>query len=152
MPVQGAIPIGMIVFKIEEREFCFDIRLLVRILKPGEPDFNRPIDEGHSERVVFDGQDYFLIDIGSFCETKDQTHGDASWILLIEYRKRKLAFQVEAVTQIITGLGSKDSPFRFISTKDMPNCLGYFEAETRKVWEIDFESVIRSSLGLRRAV
>lgn len=147
-----AIPIGMIVFRIAGQEFCFDVRSLVGSLKPRELGIHRPNDAGHPGRVVFDGQDYLLIDMGPFLGTKNAPGSDAGWILLVEYGKRKLAFQVEAVTEIITGIGSKESQFRFVPAICAPHRLGYFETQSRKIWEIDFESVIRDWPGFRRAV
>lgn len=149
---QVAMPIGMVVFKIAGREFCFDIRFLTGSLKPGELDFHRPSDAEHPDRYVFDGQDYFLTDIGTFLETKNPATCDTSWILLVEYRKRRIAFQVDAVTEIITGIGCKDSPFRFVTTEDVPYRRGYFEALIRKIWEIDLDSVIKDSPRFRPAV
>lgn len=152
MSAQSAMPIGMIVFKIGEQEFCFDVRFLIGNLKPGELDFYRSQDSEHPDRVVFDGQDYLLIDIASLLGAKNQAGSDPSWILMVEYGEQKLAFQVEAVTQIITGLGGKDSPFGFVPTKDVPNRLGYFKTQTREIWEIDFDGVIRDLPCFRGSV
>ncbi len=152
MPEQNETPVGIIVFRVEDQELCFDIKYLIEVLRPIDLEAHRPSRAGNKHRVDFNGEHYFLIDLTSLFGTKDHVISGSGRILLVEYGEHRIAFMVDAVTQIISGTASKDGPFRFVQTEDAPNCLGYYEIQIRKLWRIDLESLIKDSPSFRRGV
>lgn len=144
MPINGETPKGIIVFKIAEQELCFDIDFLSEILKPGEVDL-RPANRLNSLRIDFDGCDYLPVDLTPAFGSERRAVGRCRRILLVEFKGRRVALDVEAVTQVISCVPGERGHLTFVPTDDTPNCLGYYDTGGGKIWRIDFDSITRDS-------
>lgn len=141
MQQQDIKPRGIIVFEAAEQELCFDINLLNEILQPADVAVDQPADQVSKAGLDFQGHRYLLVDLISLFGKRRQ-HGDRRRrILLAEYNGRRVALDVDAVTQIISVVGDQGSLLTFVPTTDAPNCLGYYDTEAGKLWRIDFESI-----------
>ena len=140
------------VFKISGLDFGLDIRTLDGIMKPLECDINFRDNGGDEGRVVFNGADYLITDFASLFGKKESVRSDKRRLLLIEYMEQKLAFHVDEVTQIITTGAGSESDLEFVVTDDTPNVSGYYQNQTKKLWQLDFNRVIGYSTPLPGAV
>lgn len=145
MSSENVEALGIIVFKVAEQEFCFDIRLLNGILKPRELDVVRVDGIEEPAKISFDGEIYTIIDLASLFSGREPTNNDGIRFLLVEYMGQRLALRVEVVTQIITGLVGKESSLKFVASESTPLHVAYFENESQKLWQLDFEKCIELS-------
>jgi chemotaxis signal transduction protein len=145
MSSENVEALGIIVFKVAEQEFCFDIRLLNGILKPRELDVVRVDGIEEPAKISFDGEIYTIIDLASLFSGREPTNNDGIRFLLVDYMGQRLALRVEVVTQIITGLVGKESSLKFVGSESTPLHVAYFENESQKLWQLDFEKCIELS-------
>lgn len=152
LPAQNETPVGIIVFRIAGRELCFDIKFLTEILRPSQLEVYQQARLDARHLIDFNGEHYFTADLTLLRGTDGHFRSDTGRILLVEYMEHKVAFLVDNVAQIISGTPGKDGLFSFVQTGNVPNCLGYYEIQGRKLWKIDLDIIIRHSPSLRRAI
>lgn len=93
---------GLVIFKINNEEYCFDIRNISAILKPYEIDKNSALKPEKQPCISFADEKFIMVDMHEIFGVRYSGINSDTRVILIEIFDKKIAFWVDKVKEIVT--------------------------------------------------
>jgi chemotaxis signal transduction protein len=134
---------GLVVFELDDKEFCADIRNISAILNPKE------INKSNSEiasvsKIKLNGIQVPLIDLHKYFDVPRKVKSKNMRIILFEVRDKLFGFMVERVKEIFSMSRSFRNKIHFTPVENT-YVLWKLDIEGRELLIPDFEKIIESS-------
>jgi purine-binding chemotaxis protein CheW len=138
---------GLVIYSLDDWEFCIDFRNVLLILKGDElkhiENLNTFLHNAEDESP----SDFLVVDFPGFFGLKGRKIGPQSRVIFVQHKDAEFGFFVDGIKEIIT----VDKEFvrnklEFISIAGTDNIKGLIKFENRTFLYPDYDKIVRTSL------
>jgi chemotaxis signal transduction protein len=140
---------GVLVFNVGDLDFCLDIKIVISTIVPEKS--NTITNRGYSdtEEIEYSNELIPLLNIHTIYGLKMSEDDNDTRILILDFNKKKIAFRVDNIKEIISINKKTRDSLKYVSLKNKPYLNGKIMYEGRIILYPDLDKIIRDQKSYR---
>ncbi len=138
---------GLVIYSLDEWEFCLDFRNVLLILKGDELKHIENLNSFLHGSEENSASDFLVLNFSGFFGLKERKLGPQSRMIFVQHKDSEFSFYVDSIKEIIT----VDREFvrnklEFISIAGTDNIKGLIKFENRTFLFPDYDKIVQTAL------
>jgi len=140
---------GILVFKIAGLDFCIDIEYVSSIITPQDKSLLTIKNKPGNENIKVNEETIPILNFHSMFGFKTPPEDDNTRYVLLDFIKRKIAFMVDNIKEIISINKKTRDVLKYVPIEDKPYLIGKIIYEGQIILYPDLDKIIRDQKSYR---
>ncbi len=140
---------GILIFKIAGLDFCIDIEYVSSIITPQDKNMLTIKNKLGDENIKINEEMIPILNFHSMFGFKTPPEDDNTRYILLDFSKRKIAFMVDKIKEIISINNITREALKYVPIEDKPYLIGKIIYEGQIILYPDLDKIIRDQKSYR---